>query len=92
MENAGAIAIFQVAFAIEAASVAGDDEFNVLLAGLGEIDAFEVAGGPIGFVIRIVVFAVIDEREGDFARLVAGGNGPQPSGTTYCGVRWNTTS
>src|SRR5258708_1218195 len=76
MENPGAIAMFQVAFGIEAASVAGDDEFNLLLAGLGEVDALEVAGGPIGSVIRIVVLAVIDERKGDFAGLVAVGNGP----------------
>src|SRR5258708_4431896 len=62
--------------AIEAASVAGDDEFNILLAGLGEIDALEVAGGPIGFVIRIVVLAVIDERKGDFSGLVAMRDGP----------------
>ena len=85
MENTGAFAIVEVAFAFEASSVAGDGEFNVLLAGFGEIDSVEIAGGPIGLMIRIVVVAVIDERELDLAGFIAVGDGPA-AGASFGGA------
>src|SRR5215470_4521382 len=76
MEDAGAFTVVEEAFAVEFASVACDGEFHVLLAGLREIDAAEIAHGPVGLMVRIVVTRVVDEPKFDFTWFVAMRDGP----------------
>src|SRR6266849_378812 len=76
VEDAGAFAVVKKAFALEAAGVARDSELDVLLAGLGDVQALEGAERPVGFVVGRAVLIARHEGEFDFAGLVRAANGP----------------